>query len=90
MHRHHDSLTTTDLDLMAAIMAVTGRTASVYLQPGASLAIAELPLDEAVESIVVAYAAGTLVVNARRFASTRAYLYRETRRVCRREIDRHE
>lgn len=88
--RHQDTLTTTDLDLMAAIMAATGRTPSVYLQPGASLAVAELHLDETAESAVVDYAAATLVVNARRYAACRAFLYRETRRVCRSGIDRHE
>lgn len=81
--RLQDTLTTTDLDLMAAVMAATGRTPSVYLQPGATLAVVELPIEEAVDNIIIQYAAGTLLVNARRFATCRGYLHREIRRVCR-------
>lgn len=72
---------THDFDLGAAYMVITGRQPAMYREPGETLVTIELIGDEATLSLMVAYAAGDLTLNIRRFASCRAWLYRQAKGV---------
>jgi hypothetical protein len=72
---------TNDIDLAAVYMVATDRTPNIYREPGDPLVTFQIPQDEKTRKVILEYAAGTLVVNARRFALKRAWLYRKAREV---------
>ena len=73
--------TTHDFDLGAAYMVVTGRQPAMYREPGDTLVTIELIEDDATHSLMLSYAAGELVLNVKRFAACRAWLYRQAKGV---------
>ena len=72
---------THDLDYAAAYMVATGRQPVMYRESGAALVTIELVEDDTTHSLMLAYAAGELVLNVKRFAACRAWLYRQAREV---------
>lgn len=78
MTRH---ISTHDIDLAAARMVITGRQPSVYLQPGDSLATFDLVDDDIMRQLLNEYATGTLVLNVRRFAACRNFLFKKLKEV---------
>ncbi len=73
---------TNDIDLAAVYMTVTRRNPEMYIEPGDKLVTFQLPADETTRNVMLAYAAGTLELNVKRFAACRARLYRKAREVC--------
>lgn len=74
-------ISTHDLDLAAARMTITGEQPSVYLQRGDSLATFDLPDDEITRQILVDYATGSLMLNVKRFAACRNFLFKKLKEV---------
>ena len=72
---------TNELDLAAIYMVVTGRKPSMYREHGDKLVTFELPNDDITRNVMVSYATGKLVLNAKQFAAARTWLYRQTREV---------
>jgi hypothetical protein len=72
---------TNDLDLAAIYKTITRRNPTMYRESGDSLVTFVMPSDEITRNVILQYAAGTLELNVRRFASCRAWLYRQTREV---------
>ena len=81
MPRQTDIQTTQDLDLGAAYMVVSGRQPVLYREPGNSLVSIELIDGELTRELMLSYATGKLVLNIKRFASCRAWLYRQAKEV---------
>jgi hypothetical protein len=73
--------TTTDLDLGAVYMVNTGRQPAVFRQPGDALVTIELVNDDVTRDLMIAYAGGDLMVNVKRFAACRAWIYRQAKAV---------
>jgi len=67
---------TQDIDLAAAIMAVTGYEAEIERTPSSNLVNFVFPNDPAVQKAALSFCSGSLMVNARRFSIRRAWLYR--------------
>jgi hypothetical protein len=72
---------TPDIDLSAAIMTATGKTPSIFRQPGQALVSFEFKDDDETTAVIVAYATGELVQPVKRFAACRAWLYRQAKGV---------
>jgi len=70
---------TSDLDLAAAIMSVTGKQPEIFRQPGREFISFEFPDDEVIRRIIIDYAGGELVKPVRRFAACRSWLYRKVK-----------
>lgn len=70
---------TADIDLAAAIMAVTEKQPRITRQSGRQLVSFDFTADESIQAVVMGFASGSLAVNARRFATARALLYRIAR-----------
>ena len=68
-----------DIDLIAAIMAATGSTPSVYQEKSNNLAVCEMEFTHEIQEVVLSYAAGDFMVNAKRFAACRSWLYRKAK-----------
>lgn len=79
--RQHVFQTTNDFDLGAVYMVSTGRQPTVFRQPGDSLVSIRMVNDEVTENLMIAYAGGFLMVNVKRFAACRAWIYRQARAV---------
>lgn len=73
--------TTTDFDLGATYMVITGRQPAVFRQPGDALTTIELVNDDVTRDLMIAYAGGDLMVNVKRFAACRAWIYRQAKAV---------
>lgn len=73
--------TTTDFDLGAAYMVITGRQPSIFRQPGNILTSIEMVDDDATRNLMIAYAGGDLMVSVKRFAACRAWIYRQAKAV---------
>lgn len=72
---------THDIDLAAARMVITGEQPGVSIQAGDSLASFDLPDDEITGRILNEYATGTLMLNVKRFASCRNFLFKKLKGV---------
>jgi len=81
MNRLTDYQTTTDLDLGAAYMVVTGRQPHVVHSHDDKLASIEMVDDAVTRQLMLAYACGQLALNIKRFATCRAWLYRQVKEV---------
>jgi hypothetical protein len=81
MTRQHEFQTTTDFDLGAVYMVLTGRQPAVFRQPGDDLVSIEMVYDDTTRDIMLAYAGGALMVNVKRFAACRAWIYRQAKAV---------
>lgn len=79
--RQHEFQTTTDFDLAAAYMVITGRQPVVSRQPGDNLTTVEMTDTEDTRRLMLEYAAGSLMVNVKRFAACRAWIYRAAKAV---------
>lgn len=73
--------TTTDFDLGATYMSVTGRQPAVFREPGNTLVSIEMVNDNVTRDLMIAYALGDLMVNVKRFAACRAWIYRQAKGV---------
>jgi hypothetical protein len=56
-------------------MTITGELPSVYRQPG------DLPDDAVTQQLLAEYATGTLMLNVKRFASCRNFLFKQIKEV---------
>ena len=74
-------ISTHDIDLAASYMTITDKLPPVYLQPGDTLATFDLPDDEITRQILSNYATSTLMVSAKRFATCRAFLFKQIKGV---------
>lgn len=79
METRQTATQTTDFDLGACYMLATGRQPAIFLQPGDALTTVEMVNDEATHKLMMEYAAGSLMVNVKRFAACRAWIYRQAR-----------
>lgn len=79
--RLHELPTTTDFDLGAAYMVITGRKPAILHEPGGALTKIKMVNDDATLDVMCDYAAGTLMVNVRRFAACRAWIYRQAKAI---------
>jgi hypothetical protein len=70
---------TTDIDLAASIITATN-TRPVSIESGA-LVIFIFPAEQAVKSLAAEYASGLLMLEVRRQAHNRAWLYRQIRQM---------
>lgn len=75
------AITTTDIDLAAAYLAITGRKPTVHYSPGDALVSFRFFIDEPTREVIIAYGTGDLTVNCKRFAACRAWLYRQAKEV---------
>jgi|GEM_PF-4686140 len=73
--------TTTDFDLGAVYMVCTGRQPAIFRQPGDALVTIEFVNDDVTRDLMIAYAGGDLMVNVKRFAACRAWVYRQAKAV---------
>lgn len=71
--------TTTDIDLAAAIIAATGVEPDMHQKKPGDLATFTFPDDPPTRSIILKFAAGDLILDVRRFANRRAWLYRQVK-----------
>jgi hypothetical protein len=71
---------TTDLDLAAAIMTATGKQPKIVQLVGKALITFEFQDDETTRAAIIAYASGELAQPVKRFATCRAWLYRQAKR----------
>ncbi|MEZ4601433.1 MAG: hypothetical protein R2940_16720 [Syntrophotaleaceae bacterium] len=78
----HLEFTTTDIELAAALMVALNAKPS-EIRPGKELVEFTFPKNEATESVITKFAAGSLFQEVRRFASNRSWLYRQVREVAR-------
>ena len=60
---------------------ITNRHPSIFQQPGNNLTTIEMVNDGDTCELMMRYAAGTLMVNVRRFAACRAWIYRQAKAV---------
>ncbi len=81
MSRQTAFITTTDIELAASYMEQTGRTPAVFREPGNALVSIEMVNDQITQQVMMSFAIGDLMVNARRFSACRAYLYRTIKAV---------
>jgi hypothetical protein len=79
--RQPEIQTTTDFDLGATYMESTGRQPVPCRQPGDHLISLELINDDVTRNLMIAYASGNLMVNVKRFAACRAWIYRQAKAV---------
>lgn len=75
------AIETNDIDLAAVYMTTTGLKPILHLTPETVFVTFQMPSDETTRNVMVAYAAGTLELNVKRFAACRSWLYRQTREV---------
>ena len=68
-----------DLDLFAAIMAETGCTPTLHIEKSSNLAVCETAYSQDLQQVVLGFASGDLMVNAKRFAACRSWLYRKAK-----------
>lgn len=73
-----ECITTTDLNLAAALMTATN-THPVKIYPGNDFVAFDFQSNERTEAVMVKYAAGTLVLNVRRLGRCRLWLDRKCR-----------
>ena len=81
MNRQIEFQTTNDIDLGAVYMVVTGRQPHVIRNHDDRLASIEMIDDAVTRQLMLAYASGQLALNIKRFATCRAWLYRQVREV---------
>ncbi len=81
MNRQSDYQITQDLDLGAAYMSLTGRQPKVVHNHHDQLVSIHMIDDEITRDLMLAYASGQLIVKVKRFASCRAWLYRQVKEV---------
>ncbi|GAB7026026.1 hypothetical protein [Geotalea toluenoxydans] len=79
MTRHED-FRTSDIELAAALMTATNRK-PLAIMPGVELVEFIFPGDEVVQSVVMKYAAGRLILEVKRLAANRTWLYRQVQQV---------
>lgn len=70
---------THDVDLSAAIMTATGVEPDIH--PSGALVSFSFPDDYAIQRIVFDFAAGRLILDVKRFANRRAWLFRKIKGV---------
>lgn len=68
---------TTDIELAAALMTCGQRPGKIA--PGPELVEFHFRHDERLHEVALQYAAGTLVLEVRRLANSRSWLYRQVR-----------
>lgn len=68
---------TSDIEISAAISAVTGRRPSVFRDPVTGFGVFTHRYDDALQDAVNAYSAGSLLVNARTILMARRGLFRD-------------
>jgi len=76
-----NQIVTHDLDLGALFMVETDRMPGIFREPGNPLVTLSMPNDEATRDLMIAYASGTLKVDVKKFASCRAWLFRQVKGV---------
>lgn len=81
MDSRQHAIQTTDFDLAACYMLFTGRQPVVFRQPGDTLTTVEMADAEDTRRLLLEYAAGSLMVNVKRFAACRAWIYRQAKAV---------
>lgn len=74
-------ISTHDIELAAARMTITGEQPNTYLQPGDSLATFDLPDDDITQQLLNQYATGSLILNIKRFAACRNFLFKKLKGV---------
>jgi hypothetical protein len=81
MDSRQHAIETTDFDLGACYLMFTDRHPTIFRQPGNNLTTVEMLDDAATRNLMMQYAAGTLMVNVKRFAACRAWIYRQAKAV---------
>lgn len=77
-----EKITTYDIELAAALMTATQKR-PVCIFPGPELVEFTFPANDISESVIMKYAACTLLQDVRRLAKNRSWLYRQCRDVAR-------